>query len=411
MTDENAFAFETTIHAPVDLIYRAFTSSTSIREWLCDISFTNPIEDGWICLTWNHGYYASGHFTQLVPDKAVSFTWIGRNEPDWTEVDVTITPLKGDNLFKVELHHKGVGKSTEWEDARAEIAKGWRLGFKNLKAVLEDGRDLRTMNRPLIGIFPREISLYSEKAWESLGVPVDYGVVISNVVPGYGADKAGIQSEDVIVTIDGRKIDNISTLFARISEFAPGDRISMTLYRGPQQLTFEVDTTPQIFQSIPTSTEELAKEIEANSTKLLEKLEIVLAGVSEAEAAYSPGPEQWSAKETIVEFILHERDLQSWINNLVTDQECFCEKLIVHDLFRIRATLTTYPMLSDLMAELRRSFKETVACIAFIDQTFARRKVTYWRVGYESLEKVLGYQEFIRHIESNIKAAREATNT
>ena len=408
MADEEVLVFDTIINAPADLIYRAFTSSTGIREWLCDVSAVNPNEDGYICLAWNHGYYASGHYTQLVPNKRVSFTWIGRNEPDWTDVDVTITPLNGDNEFKVTLHHKGVGNTPEWEDAQAEINKGWRLGFENLKSVLEEGRDLRTMNRPLIGIFPRELTMLSESARESLGVTVDYGVVVSNVVPGFGAEMAGIQSDDVITAVNGEEIQNISALFARISEYAPGDQISVTVYRGAEKLTFEVNTTPQIFQSLPGSSEELAKEIEADSTKLLEKLENVLAGVTEAEASYTPGPEQWSAKETIVEFILHERGLQSWINNLVADHDLICEDIQVHCLFRIRATLTTYPTLSDLLTELRRSFKETVACVAFIEQDFIRRKPSYWRVGYELLEKSLGYQEYIRHIEETIQLAKNA---
>jgi uncharacterized protein YndB with AHSA1/START domain len=406
MDDDTSFVFEKVIAAPADLIFRAFTSSRGFRDWLCDRSATNPIEGGFLSLAWNHGYYASGHFTHLEPNMAVSFTWIGRGEPDWTHVDVTITPTLGEGRYKVKLHHRGIGKSPEWEDAQAEITKGWHLGFENLKSVLEDGRDLRMMNRPLIGIFPFDFSLYKDTARESMGVPVDYGVLVLNVVPGFGADKAGIRSDDVIVSIGGKKVENISSMFAIVPRYEPGDRIIMTVYRGSEQLVFEVDTTPQIFEALPSSTEDLAKEIESNSTMLLEKLNKVLAGVSEAEAAFSPGPEQWSAKEIIVECILHERDLQSWINNLVTDQECFCEDMPMHGLFQIRATLTTYPTLNDLMAELRRSFKETVACVAFLDQKVTRKKASYWRVAYELMEKVLGYEEFIRHIENSIQMAR-----
>jgi len=408
MADDTTIVYEETIEAPVDLIYRAFTTSRGLREWLCDVGAVNPTEGGYICLAWKHGYYATGHYTHLEPNRAISFTWIGRDEPGWTQVVVTITPLEGEKLFRVKLHHKGVGTSPEWDNARGEITKGWRLGFENLKAVLEDGRDLRTMNRPLIGIFPLDFSLYKDTARESMDIPVDYGVMVLNVVPGFGADKAGIQSDDVIVSIGGKKIENMASMFVIIPEYAPGDRISMTVYRGNEQLTFEVDTTPQIFQSLPSSSEELAKEIESSSTKFLEKLDRVLAGVSEAEAAYSPGPEQWSAKETLVECILHERDLQSWINNMVTDQDCFCEEMPIHALFQIRATLTTYPTLNDLIAELRRSFKETVACVAFLDQKFTRKKSSYWRISYELLEKVLGYEEFVRHIESTIKLAQKS---
>ena len=336
-------------------------------------------------------------------------TWIGRGEPGWTQVDVVIMPTEN-QAFKVVLRHSGIGQSEAWVTARDQISKGWELGLDNLKSTLEEGRNLRLMNRPLIGIFPYEYDIYSDSEKKRLGFPVDYGVLVSNVVPNYGADKAGIRSDDLIVAIDGLKVDNIAGLFGVISEFAPGDQITIEAYRGSERLTFTVDTTPQIVQALPGSPEELAKEIEANSTRLLETLDKVVSGVSEAEASYSPGGEKWSVKETLVHFILHERNLQTWINDLAYDPACSCEVNPGHCLFRIRATLTTYPTLNDLMAELRRSFKETVATVAFLEPSFTLRKASYWRLGYELLEKMLPYQEYVRHMEDMINTARKVIN-
>lgn len=409
MSDATSFVVEKNIAAPANLIYRAFTSSRGLREWLCDVSATNPTEGGYICLAWKSGFYATGHYTKLEPNRAISFSWIGRKEPDWTEVDVTINPLNDNGTYNVKVVHKGVGTAPEWETARSEIIKGWQSGIENLKEVLEDGRDLRRMNRPMVGIFPLDFSIYKETARESWDVPVDYGVLVLNVVPGFGAEKAGIKADDVIVSFDGKKVENIASMFALIPDYAAGDRISITVYRGKDQHTFDVDTTPQLFESLPSSSEVLAKEVESNTTKLLEKFDNALAGVSEEEAAFSPGPEQWSAKETLVECILHERDIQNWINYLVTDQDCFCEGMPVHGLFQIRATLTIYPKLSDLMAELHRSFRETVACVALIDQKFAQKKASFWRISYELMEKVIGYEEFIRHIENTINLAKNSS--
>jgi uncharacterized protein YndB with AHSA1/START domain len=409
MPDDTFIVYEKMIDAPADLIYRAFTSAAAYREWLCDVSSTNPTQGGWVYLAWNNGYFASGEFTQLIPNKAVSMTWIGRGEPGWTQVDVVIMPTEN-QAFKVVLRHSGIGQSEAWVTARDQISKGWELGLDNLKSTLEEGRNLRLMNRPLIGIFPYEYDIYSDSEKKRLGFPVDYGVLVSNVVPNYGADKAGIRSDDLIVAIDGLKVDNIAGLFGVISEYAPGDQITIEAYRGSERLTFTVDTTPQIVQALPGSPEELAKEIEANSTRLLETLDKVVSGVSEAEASYSPGGEKWSVKETLVHFILHERNLQTWINDLAYDPACSCEVNPGHCLFRIRATLTTYPTLNDLMAELRRSFKETVATVAFLEPSFTQRRASYWRLGYELLEKMLPYQEYVRHMEDMINTARKVIN-
>ncbi|MFU8826019.1 MAG: SRPBCC domain-containing protein [Brevefilum sp.] len=405
MPDESYQIFEQQITAPAELIYRAFTSAVGYREWLCDVSSTNPTEGGWIYLAWNKGYFASGAFTQLIPDKAISFTWIGNGEPGWSQVDVVIVPVDTETC-NVVLRHSGFGQTTAWEAAKDEISRGWVKGLENLKSTLEGGKDLRVMNRPLIGIFPYPLDNYSETELKKFGFPVDYGVVVSNVVPNYGADKAGLRSDDLIVSVNGNKIDNIRTVFGILSDYAPGDQLIIEAYRGPELMTFNVDTTPQLAQALPGSPEALAREIQEDSTQLLDTLDKVLADVTDAEASYSPGPEKWSVKETLVHFILHERNLQTWINDLAYDAAAICDVNPGHCLFRIRATLTTYPTMDELMAELRRTYKETVATVAFLEPSFTERKASYWRVGFEMLEKYLPYQEHIRHMEEMIKSAR-----
>jgi uncharacterized protein YndB with AHSA1/START domain len=405
MPDKSFYIFEKKIAAPVDLIYRAFTSAVGLREWLCDVSTTNPTKGGWITLAWNQGYFASGEFTQLIPNKAVSFTWIGKDEPGWSQVDVVFVPVN-EEAFNVVLRHSGLGDTNVWDEPKQKIFRGWEVGLENLKSILEEGKDLRVMNRPLIGVFPYAYDNYSDTEKKKFGFPVDYGVMVSNVVPNYGADKAGLRSEDLIVSIEGKKVNNIRTLFGIISEFAVGDQLSIEAYRGSERLTFIVDTTPQLAQTLPGSPEELAKEIQADSARLLDTLDKILSGVTDAEASYSPGPEKWSVKETLVHFILHERNLQTWINDLVYDTACICDVNPGHCLFRIRATLTTYPTLDNLMAELRRTYKETVATVAFLESSFTQRKASYWRVGFELLEKNLGYQEHIRRMEEMINSAR-----
>lgn len=410
MSNQTSFVYEKEIAAPADLIYRAFTSASGYQEWLSNVSSTNPTEGGWFFLAWNHGYFASGQFTQLTPNKAVSFTWIGRGEPGWTHVDVVIIPTDSE-AHKVVLRHTGVGQMDDWLEAREEIDKGWRTGLENLKSTLEQGYDLRLMNRPLIGIFPHEFDIYPDIEKKKLGIPVNYGVLVSNVIPNYGADKAGIRSDDLIVAIDGKKIQNIAGLFGVIEKYEPGDQINVQAYRGPEKMSFTIDTTPQLIRELPGSPEELAKEIEDASTRLLDLLDKVLTGVTESEASYSPSSDTRSVKETIVHFILHERNLQTWINDLAYDPPYSLGVNPEHCLFRIRATLTTYSTLNDLLAELRRTFKETVATVAFLEPSFIARKASYWKLGYVLMEKTLPYQEYIRHMEKTIQEVRNSIQT
>lgn len=408
MPQDHHLVFKKHISAPADLIYRAFTSASALREWLCDVSTTNPNEGGRIYLAWHRGYFASGYFTRLVPDQAISFSWIGKDDPAWTQVNILIHPTEINQEFLVELQHLGVGSDPAWDSTRDEITQGWELGMENLKSTLENGKDLRMVNRPLIGIYPEDLGLLTKEARDKLAIPVDYGVVVSGIVPEYGAEQAGMQLNDVIVAIGGKRVENIKTLGVMMNEFSPGDQIKIDVYRGPEKMGFDVATKVQSVAVLPDSLEELAKELETASSKVLDTLEGILENITEAEAAFSPGSEEWSVKEVLVHLIHNEREIHSWINGLYADQEGFHDEWPGDNLFRIRATLAAHPTVDDLLTELRLSLKETVASVAFLDQEFARRKQSYWRLGTELLGAPKHIMEHIQQIEDNIIAARGA---
>jgi uncharacterized protein YndB with AHSA1/START domain len=410
MTKSNDIVFEKLIHAPADLIYRAFTSATAVREWLCHISTSNPEEGGWFNFAWNNGYYASGHFINLVPNGAVSMAWIGKNEPNWTVVEVTINPTDNKDNNLVRMFHKGFGEGEVWDTARQRMVSGWELGLNNLKSTLEDGIDLRIANRPVIGIYPEDVANLNESTQTSLNIPINYGVLVTEPLPDYGAEKAGIQKNDVIYDIDGKKVENIRSLTILVNTYKPGDQLNVAVYRDQESIVFSVETMAQGLQDVPSSPEELAKALEAKNFTALEALESALSDISETEASFSPGPEEWSAKEVLVHLIHDEREIHRWMNDLVSDQERFYVTWPGDRLFRIRATLTSYPNIDSLIAELRRSLKETIASVAFLDQSFTRRKASYRRLAIELLGATKHIYEHIEQIKNNIMTARSQLN-
>lgn len=406
MTDLNDIVLEKLIHAPADLIYRAFTSATAIREWLCHISTSNPEEGGWFNLAWNNGYYASGHFINLIPNEAISMAWIGKNEPNWTVVEVTISPTGNEGTYLVKLFHKGIGTGDAWVAPRQRVFSGWEMGLNNLKSTLEEGIDLRIANRPVIGFFPEDVGNLNESTRTSLRIPINYGVLVTEVLPDFGAEKAGIQKKDVIFKINGEKVENIRHLTTLVNGYKPGEQLEVEVYRNGEKQVFSVETMVQGLQEVPKSPEELAKELESQNFAALESLEAILSEITDMEASFSPGPEEWSTKEVLVHLIHDEREFHRWMNDLVSDQERFYVTWPGDRLFRIRATLTSYPKIDSLIAELRRSLKETIASVAFLDQNFTRRKASYRRLTMELLGATKHIYEHINQIQDNIKAAR-----
>ncbi|MDT8307277.1 MAG: SRPBCC domain-containing protein [Anaerolineae bacterium] len=109
-SDTRSLTFEQTIPVPPAAVYRAYTNSSALREWLADVATTATQPGGRIYLAWNDGYYVAGSFTRLEPGKEAAFTWYGRGEPGPSAVRVTLTP-EGENSTHVVVRHEGLGVS------------------------------------------------------------------------------------------------------------------------------------------------------------------------------------------------------------------------------------------------------------------------------------------------------------
>ncbi|MGC9199103.1 MAG: trypsin-like peptidase domain-containing protein [Acidobacteriaceae bacterium] len=63
------------------------------------------------------------------------------------------------------------------------------------------------------------------------------GVIVSEVVPGGPAAKAGVQPQDIIVSVDGQPIRNGDQLISIVSDKRPGTTISLGIIRGGKHIT------------------------------------------------------------------------------------------------------------------------------------------------------------------------------
>ena len=77
-------------------------------------------------------------------------------------------------------------------------------------------------------------------------LPVDYGALVRGsddgpaVTPGSPADKAGIVAEDIILELNGKKIDKNYSLGAAISRYNVGDSVTVKIKRGEKELDLTV---------------------------------------------------------------------------------------------------------------------------------------------------------------------------
>jgi putative serine protease PepD len=63
------------------------------------------------------------------------------------------------------------------------------------------------------------------------------GAIITSVQPDSPASLAGIQEEDIVLSVDGEPIDGQAGLVASIRDAAPGQTVEIEILRGAKRLT------------------------------------------------------------------------------------------------------------------------------------------------------------------------------
>jgi Do/DeqQ family serine protease len=101
-----------------------------------------------------------------------------------------------------------------------------------LEQILKDGK----VRRGQLGV---NIQNLTDDVAKSLDLKDTKGVLVSNVLAGSAADKAGVKRGDIITAINGVKVEDGNSLRNRVASTAPGTEIKLTVLRDgkEQELT------------------------------------------------------------------------------------------------------------------------------------------------------------------------------
>lgn len=356
------------VKAPVNVLYRAFTSAAGLQEWLCQAALADPRPGGHIFLRWESGYFAAGEYQLLEPDHAVTFTWHGKGEPAISRVQVTLTPQEEDVLVVIE--HHGLGIDDIWQNTRREVERGWIIGLENLIARMEDGLDRRIADRPMMGLALEDVPA-------QMRVPA--GLRVTDVLLGMSAAQAGLQKGDILTEIDGRITADYPTFGRIISRHRAGDVLTLTVYRAGRKADVSLTLMRRPMPATAATPAELlqtARDTYARNDALLQS---IFAGVSEAHASHQPAPSEWSAREVLAHMLHVERDFQAMmLAGILSQTYQFADNLPE----RIQASLQVYPTLPALLEAFFTAEKETLALMANLPAEFCARRASFWDLAY-----------------------------
>lgn len=106
-----------------------------------------------------------------------------------------------------------------------------------VKKIAEDLRDYGSLQSGAIGMIIRPVSPDIAK---EAGMSEVYGIVVDALYPDAAADKAGIQSLDILLYIDGHKIQSVQDFNGKLDLHRPGDILSIDLNRNGKPYTIKV---------------------------------------------------------------------------------------------------------------------------------------------------------------------------
>ena len=98
-----------------------------------------------------------------------------------------------------------------------------------MEGLIQNGQ----VTRGWIGVEPRDLN---PEVAEMLRLPVRTGVLITGVLRGGPAAKAGIQPGDVVLKVGPREVANTAELLSAVSALAPDSRVTLLLQRGQQSI-------------------------------------------------------------------------------------------------------------------------------------------------------------------------------
>lgn len=386
------------VKAPASEIYTAFTNATALCEWLCNVAQADPREGGRIYLWWQSGYYASGEFIALEPERKIAFSWHGRGEPGMSLVKINLKPQDGGTL--VRLLHTEIDTGKAWKPVIKEYKKAWPVALENLASVLETGLDLRFVSRPMLGIIGYEFLDQDETA--NLGLKTPSALRLNGLVEGMGAKNAGLQPGDILLKLGGLKLDTPEALGQALSAHQAGDNVKVSFIRDGEKYNLKLELTQRPLPKVPATAEALAEAVNKIYTPFYEALEKCLENLSSEAADYRPTDDDWSIKEVVAHLIATERDNQAWTAGLIEGKEPDLDFSPLSTSTRNRATLSAYPDLPVLLEELKRSQAETVALLSALPEEFVARKRSYWRMGYTLMQENYHLEEHLEQIKANI---------
>jgi serine protease Do len=156
---------------------------------------------------------------------------------DFIQIDAPVNKgNSGGPSFDVDGNVIGVNTAI-FSPSGGSVGIAFDIPAETVKNVVTQLRDKGSVTRGWIGV---QIQPVTAEIAEGMGLKKAAGALVSEPQPNSPAAKAGIESGDVIVSVDGNSVNDARDLARRISTMAPGTAVKLSVLHQGQEKTVTV---------------------------------------------------------------------------------------------------------------------------------------------------------------------------
>ncbi len=170
---------------------------------------------------------------------ALGRTHLGINTfEDFIQTDAAINPgNSGGALVDAAGNLIGIN-SAIYSRTGGSLGIGFAIPVSLARNVMEQIIQTGAVTRGWIGV---EVQAITPELADSFGLPSSEGTLISGVMRSSPADRSGVRPGDVLLSVDGRKVNDPQAMLEAIAALPPGRQAGFELRRGKEKLDIKVE--------------------------------------------------------------------------------------------------------------------------------------------------------------------------